>query len=136
MSENRIVVDTDVVSYIFNKHTQADYFIPRLSHKSLAVAFMTIAQLYYGVYKAMWGTQRIARLENHLKNYVVLPYDYSVCLKWAEIRKQCENDRFPIEQSDCWVAACALRYDCSLATNNGKHFEHIKDLDLIAPGFM
>ncbi len=136
MADNRIVVDTDVVSYIFNRHTQAAYFLPRLSHRSLAVAFMTVAQLYYGAYKAMWGNQRIFKLENHLKNYVVLPYDHLVCLKWAEIKCKCDKMGFTIEYADCWIAACAIRHECSLATNNGRHFQHIDGLDLIAPGFM
>ena len=133
LSKNRIVVDTDVVSYIFNGHTQADYFRPFLENKTLAISFMTVAQLFYGAYHAGWGNNRLTRLENHLKNYVVLPYDYEVCLKWAMVKRDSEG-RHTIEHSDCWIAACALRHDCALATNNGKHFKHIKELDVISPG--
>lgn len=131
--KNRILVDTDVVSYIFNKHTQAQFFQPYLSNKSLAVSFITVAQLFYGAYHANWGNNQLSKLENHLKNYVVLPYDYDVCLKWATIRNDCEKMGHPIESADCWIAACALRYDCALATNNGKHFKDIKELSLICP---
>jgi len=42
------VVDTDVISYLFNGHTQAEFFRPYLLNKTLAVSFMTVAQLYYG----------------------------------------------------------------------------------------
>jgi len=134
LAKSRIVVDTDVVSYIFNGHTQAEFFKPYLANKTLAVSFMTVAQLYYGAYHADWGTNRLIRLENHLKNYVVLPYDNELCLKWAAIRKELEGKRRSIEHGDCWIAACALRHDCALATNNGKHFEYIGELSLISPG--
>ncbi len=134
LAKNRIVVDTDVVSYIFNGHTQAEFFQPHLVNKTLAVSFMTVAQVYYGAYHAGWGNNRLTRLENHLKNYVVLPYDYELCLKWASIRQDCEKGGKSIEHSDCWIAACALRHDCALATNNGKHFRHVKGLALISPG--
>lgn len=136
LAKNRIVVDTDVVSYIFNGHTQAEFFKPYLANKTLAVSFMTVAELYYGAYHAGWGTNRLIKLEHHLKNYVVLSYDYALCLKWAAVRQDSESTRRCIEHSDCWIAACALRHDCALATNNGRHFEHIGELLLISPGLM
>ena len=136
LAKSRIVVDTDVVSYIFNGHTQADFFRPYLSNKTLAVSFMTVAQLYYGAYHAGWGNNRLTRLENHLKNYVILPYDYELCLTWASVRQDSESNGQSIEHADCWVAACALRHDCALATNNGRHFKHIKKLALISPSLV
>jgi len=132
----RIVVDTDVFSFIFNGHTNAMFYEPHLSHKTLAISFMSIAELYYGAFFNKWGIQRINKLERQLKNYVVLPYDYNVCLKWAEIKRQCESDGYPIDQGDCWIAACAVRHGCPLATGNGNHFKHVKDLVLISPGLI
>ena len=132
-SKKSIVVDTDVISYLFNGHTQGAFFKPYLSNQLLAISFMTVAQLYYGAYHANWGASRLSRLENHLKNYVVLPYDHELCLRWAGIRRDGENNGQSIEHSDCWIAATALRHDCALATNNGKHFAHIKGLALISP---
>lgn len=136
LAKSRIVVDTDVVSYLFNGHTQAEFFRPYLSNKTLAVSFMTVAQLYYGAYHRGWGSKQLTNLENHLKNYVVLPYDYELCIKWASVRYDTENSRLSIEHADCWIAACALRHDCALATNNGRHFKHIKGLALISPGLI
>lgn len=134
LNKNRIVVDTDVVSYLFNGHTQADFFKPYFSNKTLAVSFMTVAQLFYGARHANWGSNKRTTLENHLKNYVVLPYDYELTLKWASMRNDCEKNGYPIEHGDCWIAATALRHDCALATNNGKHFIHVTGLALISPG--
>ena len=136
ITKNRILVDTDVFSYIFRGDAQAEFFRPYLLHKTLAVSFVTVAQLYYGAYKADWGQNRITRLENQLKNYVILPYDYLVCQYWAQIRKDCESQGHRIEHADNWIAACALRYECALATNNRKHFEAIKNLELICPGLL
>ena len=130
-ARNRIVVDTDVVSYLFGNQPQAGSFEPLLSGKSLAVSFMTIAELYYGAYKKNWGERQLKKLENHLKNYVVLPYDFDVCLEWAKIKTYCDKNGCCIENSDCWIAATAIKYKCSLATNNKKHFINIEGLELI-----
>jgi len=135
LTKNRIVVDTDVVSFIFKKDVRTDFFRPYLLHRTLAISFVTVAQLYYGAYKANWGVSRIAQLENHIKNYVILPYDYLICRKWAQIRSHCETKGYRIESSDAWIAACTLHHDCALATNNGKHFQYIDDLIVICPGF-
>ncbi len=68
LSKGRILVDTDVVSYVFRSSPQADFFRPYLLHRSLAVSFMIVSELYFGAYKANWGANRIAQLENHLRN--------------------------------------------------------------------
>ena len=131
---NRILVDTDVYSYIFGDREEAKYFLPYLTGKILAVSFMTVAEVYSGAYKKNWGDHKLTKLEHHLKNCAILPYDIGVCLKWAEINSDSEKAGHPIETADCWIAACALKYDCQLATNNKRHFEHIMALNLIAPG--
>jgi predicted nucleic acid-binding protein len=59
------------------------------------------------------GYFQIDEVRTPLKNYVVLPYDYQLCLKWAETRCSCEKKGFTIEQADCWIAASALRHDCA-----------------------
>jgi tRNA(fMet)-specific endonuclease VapC len=133
LTKARIICDTDVVSYIFNGHSLAKNFAPYLTGKTLAVSFMTVAQLYYGVYKAGWGNNRITRLQNHLKSYVVLPYDNEICYTWAQIHVDVENQHYSIEDGDCWIAATALRHDCALATNNEKHFKYVNGLALICP---
>ena len=100
LTKSRILLDTDVVSYIFRRAPQADFFRPYLLHKTLAVSFMTVAELYYGAYRAAWGINRITQLENHLRNYVVVPYDYLVCQEWARVRAQQERLGHQISVAD------------------------------------
>ena len=78
VQQDRIIVDTDVVSYFFKDDTRADYFKPYFVNRTLAVSFMTVAEAYFGAYKAGWGVRNMEKLENHLKNYVVIPYDYEL----------------------------------------------------------
>lgn len=134
VTKARIVVDTDVCSYLFNGHTLAEFFRPYFLHKTLALSFVTVAQIYFGAYAAGWGPTRLKRLENHHKNYVVLPYSNDVCIRWAKTRAERKSAGLPNSESDMWIAACALTHDCALATNNTRHFTGIPNLELIAPG--
>ena len=94
---------------------------------------MSVGELYYGAYKDNWGVGKITSLENAIKNYVILPYDYLVCQHWADIRRQKEMKGLAMSHSDLWVAAAARRHGCPLATNNGVHFQGIDGLVVISP---
>jgi tRNA(fMet)-specific endonuclease VapC len=130
---SRILVDTDVVSYLFGNKPEADFFREYLLNRTLAVSFMTVAELYFGAYKRGWGSRRIGELENYLKNYVVVPYDYLVCQRWARVRADRRRMGLPIGVADTWHAACALVHACALATNDTRDFLEIPGLELIAP---
>jgi tRNA(fMet)-specific endonuclease VapC len=135
INPERIIVDTDVISYIFNGKPQAEFFYPYLENKSLSVSFITIAEIFHGVIKDKWGDKRINALKELLVDFVVLEYHYDLCLTWAEIKSDCELRGYPIEDSDCWIAACAKFYNCILATNNFRHFFHVNGIKLISPGY-
>ena len=136
LTKSRILVDTDVVSYLLKEDTRATFFTPFLLHRSIAISFITVAELYYWAVHRSWSASRIIQLETRIKNYVVLPYDYSLCQQWATTRNECEKNGHPIRDNDCWIAAGALIYDCALATNNGRDFRYINDLELICPGLL
>jgi predicted nucleic acid-binding protein len=133
IQELRVLVDTDVVSYLFKKDTRAEFFRPFLVNRTLAISFMTVAELYYGAYKAKWQTSQLGGLENHLKNYVILPYDYELACEWARVRVEHTSRGHDIGQADAWIAATALRHQCALATNNGRDFEGTRGLTVICP---
>ena len=108
------MVDTDVFSFAFRRDSRANFFAPFLINRTLALSFMSVAELYYGAYKDGWGASRITQLENAIKNYVILPYDYLVCQQWAQVKRQKEIKGLAMSHSDIWIAACALRHDCPL----------------------
>ena len=134
ITQDRIVVDTDVVSYIFRDDERAKFFEQYFVHRSLAVSFATVGELYYGAFKADWPPRSITRLETALKNYVVLPYDVEVARHWGRIRAEHQKQGHDIGFNDCWIAATALKYGCALATNNLKDFECTSGLTIISPG--
>jgi tRNA(fMet)-specific endonuclease VapC len=132
-TESRILVDTDVVSYFLKQDSRADYYKAILKNKIVAISFITLGELYFWAAKNTWGDNRIKDLEDKIKHYVILPYDKSICRQYAVVRSQCEINGIPVNYPDYWVAACALRYNLPLATNNVKHFNHIDGIILVYP---
>jgi tRNA(fMet)-specific endonuclease VapC len=123
-----ILLDTDVVSFLFKRDTRTAGYLQLLAGETLCVSFMTLAELYQWAYIRNWGQPRVERLENWLRRFAVLPCDAQVCRRWAAVRVERRKQGRLVSVQDAWVAACALRYGCSLLTHNVADFAGITGL--------
>src|SRR5262245_4493727 len=92
-----LVVDTDVVSYVFRGDTRANPFIPLLNKHQLAVSFMTVAELDRWALARDWGPNRLAALGQFLGRFVLLPFDRALCRRWAEVMDGARRQGRPIQ---------------------------------------
>ncbi len=127
-----LVVDTDVVSFLFKADTRAAAYRPRLEGNTLAVSFMTVAELYQWAFVRDWGERRLRWLEEELRRFAILPFDAELCQIWARITVERQRAGRPISVQDAWVAATALRYACPLVTHNAGDFAGIANLKVIS----
>jgi tRNA(fMet)-specific endonuclease VapC len=127
-----LVIDTDVLSFLFKGDTRAEAYRGDLEGKLLALSFMTVAELYQWAYVRSWGEGRLDRLERYPRSYVVLPYDNRVCKEWARIRVERQLIGRPISTQDAWIAATAVRHRCPLVTHNRVDYAEIKGLAVLS----
>jgi tRNA(fMet)-specific endonuclease VapC len=118
-----LLLDTDVASFLFKNSPHARPFRPLLKGKGLALAFVSVAELFKWAVKRGWSPAKVAQLETSLRRHVIIPYDRDLAWAWARLVAACEGAGRPIAPSDAWVAAASLRHDVTLVTNNLKHFE-------------
>jgi tRNA(fMet)-specific endonuclease VapC len=64
-------VDTNIVSYLFKRDSRAALYAPHLLNRELAIAMMTVAELFQWAAMRNWGKPRVRRLEQHLERYTV-----------------------------------------------------------------
>ncbi|MBI3272939.1 MAG: PIN domain-containing protein [Planctomycetes bacterium] len=126
-----LVLDTNVVSYLMRggapeANPLAGKYRARVQGHVLAISFMTVAELFEGAYRAMWGEARISKLEQVLRGYIVLPSSPGICRAWARIRAG--RARHPISVDDAWIAATAVAHGAALVTQNPSDFQGIKGL--------
>ena len=129
---NEFLLDTDVVSYLLNRHSLAAAYEKLLIGHTPMVSFMTVAEMYRGVLKRNWGARRMAELESHLRQFAVAPYNLQVCIAFARVADAAERRGQPITTADAFIAACAVSLEIPLMTNNGRHFEGIDGLHVIS----
>jgi tRNA(fMet)-specific endonuclease VapC len=126
------VVDTDVVSFLFRAASQAALYRRHLTGRLLVVSFMTVAELDRWGLERNWGTDRIARMEAHLRRFVIYPFDRPLCRTWAEISDSCKRKGRPISTADAWIAATAKLHNMPLVTHNRRDYEAVAGLTLIS----
>lgn len=105
-----VVVDTDVVSFLFKNHPIGARYEGDLAGRNLIVSFMTIAELDRWAIQSKWGEPRRRWLRLYLDRFVVAPYNRALCTRWAEVMVAAQSQGRRIESADAWIAATALHY--------------------------
>jgi predicted nucleic acid-binding protein len=126
------VVDTDVVSFIFRNDTRAERYRQYLVGRTLAISFMSVAELDRWALERNWGPTRRARLDQHIAAYVIQPFDRDLCLKWAEVTVGARRQGRPIQTADAWIAATALLQGLPLITHNRQDYLGVDGLVVLS----
>jgi predicted nucleic acid-binding protein len=129
----RLVVDTDVASFIFKWHPEfAPRYVNIVRGSELIVSFMTVAEMRQGALDANWGPRKCAVLEAYLADFSALHSDSLLCSTWAAVRNESTRKGRPISSADAWIAATALVLSAPLVTNNPKDYRHLDQLQIVS----
>lgn len=131
MSNAKIVLDTNIVSYLMRGGPLAEAYLPHVEDQLLAISFITVGELYFGAENKNWGENKRKQLETQLRNFVVIPYDHEIARCYGRVADERKRNGKPISLNDAWIAACAVRHAVSLVTHNVKDFEGISGLHII-----
>jgi len=123
-------VDTNIVSYLMKESPLARDYRRHLANHSLAISFMTLAELYEGAARSNWGAEKRRSLEEILATTVVIWPDTNVCVRWGEVRAARRHQ--PISPDDAWIAAVALEAGWPLVTHNARDFRTIPGLTVVS----
>ena len=126
-----VLLDTNIVSFIFKKDSRAKSFETHLKGKILGLTFMTVAELFQWAAIRNWSDYRIQKMEHELRKYLIFPFDINTCRLWGQIRANRRKMGQPISPQDAWIAATACQYDIPLITHNPVDFKSVKDLEII-----
>lgn len=127
-----MLLDTNIVSYIYRSDTRAGLYTPHLTGQTLYLSFMTQAELLRWPLARNWSAANAQHLEEWIdRRFVLLPSDRELARTWARLVGITCRAR-PVGSSDSWIAATALHYSLPLVAHNRRHFEGIPGLNLIS----
>ena len=99
-----VVVDTDVVSFVFKDHPIGRLYDADLADHTLIVSFMTLAELDRWTIQSKWSEARRNWLRLYLESFVLMPYNRALArngLRLPSPRRQADiglNARTPGSQ--------------------------------------
>jgi len=129
----RLVVDTDVASFVFKWHPEfAPRYVAIIHGSELVVSFMTLAEMREGALEANWGPRKRDLLEAYLADFSVLHSDSLLCAAWAAVRSESGRKGHQMSSADAWIAATALVLCVPLVTNNPRDYRHLDNLVLVS----
>ena len=110
-----LVVDTDVLSFLFKKDSRAELYRARLDGSLTVISFMTLAETDRWALARGWGEARKTRMKEFLSDFIVVHSDRALCLRWAEAIDSARRNGRPDSNRRCldrshriaaWRAAC------------------------------
>ena len=66
-----VVVDTDVISFLYKQDDRSAFYLPYLSNQLPIISFMSLAELERWTLAAAWGPRRRQHLMKYLRRYAV-----------------------------------------------------------------
>jgi len=129
-----VLLDTNVFSYVLNRHELARLYDKHLDGRQQTLCFPVVAELLQGAKLRGWGPTRLAKLEDTFRSVTIIPYDIGVCRTWASLceAKNDDGSGRTFENNDRWIAACAIHHGIPLVSHNRRHFVGISGLTLIS----
>ncbi len=127
-----VVVDTNVVSFLFKNDSRAQLYLPLLKSRKLLVSFMTEAELEQWILLAKWGAGRVQRFHEFMTGVASVPSSRDLILRWAEVMVAARTNGRRIETADAWIAATALLYGAALVTHNPTDYMGVPNLRVLS----
>ena len=125
-----IVLDTNVVSYIFNNDSRARFYTEQIRGQRTFISFQTLEEIWHGAYRDSWGSRRRDELTEYLERYEVVWPEIDLVHTCARLRAERRRAGRELGLADAWIAATALMLNCPLATAD-RDFVGIPGLELI-----
>lgn len=103
MSNAKIILDTNIVSYLMKGGLLAEAYAPHVQGKLLAIAFITVGEMYFGAENRNWGEKKRKELETTLRNFVVIPYDHEIARCYGRLMAERRRNGRTIAPNDAWI---------------------------------
>ena len=124
-----ILIDTDICIELLRGNRQI--LEKRLACSAeIAVAFMTVAELFYGAEKSQKRKENLGLVDRFLLSVRIMHTDSDIARKFGQLKAGFAQDGRMLPDADLLIAATALARDAILVTGNVKHFQRIGELKI------
>ena len=126
----KYLVDSDILIYFLKGKQEVVEKLSCIPMDDLYISRINYTELIYGAYNSARINQNLKIIEPFLDNFKVLEFTQTSSLIFAKEKARLKKNGNIIADMDLMIASIAIENDCTLISNNIKHFERVQDLEL------
>jgi tRNA(fMet)-specific endonuclease VapC len=128
MADGNLLIDTSIIiDHLRKKNKKNSQLYNIVGNYTLFISAITVFEIYAGAINDL----KKQEISNVLEYVNILPFTKAAALKSGEIYLSLRKENQVIETKDLFIAATALSHDLPLMTLNLKHFERVKELNIL-----
>ena len=126
----KYLIDSDILIYFLKGKQEVVERLSQIPIDDLYISRINYTELIYGAYTSAKINQNLKVIEPFLENFTVLEFTKASSLIFAKEKARLKKSGNIIADMDLMIASIAIENDCTLISNNMKHFERIQNLEL------
>lgn len=124
------ILDTDICIFLLRDKFGMREKMKSIGLSNCAVSIITILELTFGAENSDNPQKHHKQTELIRDNFEVIPLDYDIANAFAQEKVRLRKAGTPIDNFDLLIGSTALAKDLIMVTNNQKHFNKIKGIQL------
>ena len=126
------LVDSDWAIDYLQRRRRAARLLDALLPYGVGLSIISLGEIYDG----LLGSPNREQAEQELQSFLeaiqdVVQLDEQTCRIFAAERRRLRESGQRIEDPDIYIGATAIRHNLTLLTNNRRHFERMRGLDIV-----
>ena len=126
----KYLIDSDILIYFLKGKQEVVEKLSQIPIDDLYISRINYTELIYGVYNSSKINQNLKVIEPFLEIFTVLEFTKVSSLIFAKEKARLKKSGNIIADMDLMIASIAIENNCTLISNNMKHFERIQNLEL------
>lgn len=126
----KYLVDSDILIYFLKGQQEVVEKLSKIPIDDLYISRINYTELLYGAYNSTKIEQNLKIIEPFLDNFKVLEFTKKSSLIFAKEKARLKKSGNIIADMDLMIASIAIENECTLISNNIKHFHRVQNLEL------
>ncbi len=126
----KYLIDSDILIYFLKGKQEVVEKLAQIPIDDLYISRINYTELIYGAYNSAKINQNLKIIEPFLDSFKVLEFTLNSSLIFAKEKARLKKNGNIIADMDLMIASIAIENDCTLISNNIKHFDRVQNLEL------
>jgi len=126
----KYLIDSDILIYFLKGKQEVVEKLSQIPIDDLYISRINYTELIYGAYNSAKINQNLKVIEPFLESFKVLEFTKASGLIFAKEKARLKKNGNIIADMDLMIASIAIENDCTLISNNIKHFDRVQNLEL------